>query len=587
MSEQNYWTRTAGRRLSRRGMLRGTAVAGLGLAGAALIGCGDDDEDDDAAAGAAATTAAPAAGTPAAAAATEAAGPEVYGGTFVIPSVDTFSYQHIDPHPAVWTAGFTWRTHNLLVKMDRRDPDTSTWEVVPDLATSWEQPDDTSYVFHLADANFHDIAPVSGRPVNSEDVKFMIEHMNTDEPQFFRSLEFADATVETPDEKTVVMKFPTPQAPFWNRITTPGTVVLPVEVQETEGLLITSGDPVPGTGPFIHKEFIVQQYQLTEKNPNYFKPGLPYLDAIEGDYYANVDSQMVAFRAKQIDYINALKFDYHKEASEMADVTIDARVSLCCLTWIQFNLSKPPFDDVRVRRAISLAWPRREEIEVAYRGEGFAVPLGPAAISSYIHGTATYSPEELKQLPGYRTGAERDEDVAEANRLLQAAGVTEWSGSVPFLSTPGSPRETGHLLSQDIFKRDINFDFQIRPEAYSNILVLLANRDFDVLWTCQCANGLDPNELLEFYFAPGAVRNYGDWENPRYTELLTQQNLELDLEARNAIIRQMVDIVDQDAPRPAGVEDRSITATHNNLHGWFQHYSSTWENFADLIWKDA
>ena len=58
---------------------------------------------------------------------------------------------------------FTWSTHNLLVKMDRSDADTSTWELVPDLATSWEQPDDTSCVFHLADANFHDIAPVSGR----------------------------------------------------------------------------------------------------------------------------------------------------------------------------------------------------------------------------------------------------------------------------------------------------------------------------------------------------------------------------------------------------------------------------------------
>ena len=84
MSEQNYWTRTAGRRLSRRGMLRGTAVAGLGLAGAALIGCGDDDDEEAAATEAAATTAAPAA-----AAATEAAGPEVYGGTLNTPFVQS------------------------------------------------------------------------------------------------------------------------------------------------------------------------------------------------------------------------------------------------------------------------------------------------------------------------------------------------------------------------------------------------------------------------------------------------------------------------------------------------------------------
>ena len=142
-------------------------------------------------------------------------------------------------------------THNLLVKLDTTSPDPSKWELTPDLATSWEQPDDTSYVFRLADANFHDIAPVSGRPVTSQDVKFMIEHISTPEPQFFRQHEFADATVETPDEKTAVIKFPAPQAPFWNRITTPGTVVLPVEVADIEGMLITSGKPLAGHRP-IH-----------------------------------------------------------------------------------------------------------------------------------------------------------------------------------------------------------------------------------------------------------------------------------------------------------------------------------------------
>ena len=583
MSEQNYWTRTTGRRLSRRGMLRGTAVAGLGLAGAALIGCGDD-EDEDAAPAAAATTAAPAAGTPAAAA-TEAAGPEVYGGTFQTPEVDNFQYQHIDPHPAVWTSRFTWGTHSYLVRLDVRNSDATKWEVVPDLATSWEQPDDTSYVFHLADADFHDIAPVSGRPVNSEDVKFMFEHISTEQPQFFRQHEFADATIETPDDKTAVLKFPTPQAPFWNRVTTAGTVVLPVEVADTEGLLITSGNPVPGTGPFIHEEFQVDQHQLVVRNPNYFKPGLPYLDAIEGNLYANLDARMVAFRAGNIDYATGLKADYYNEAKGMSGVNIDTRIGVCCPSWVQFNLSKPPFDDVRVRRAISLTLPRQEIVDIGFQGD--AVMIGPTGMNPYVHGTATYSAEELKQLPGYRSGAERDEDVAEANRLLQAAGVTEWSGSVPTIASPGTPRETGFLLRQDIFKRDINFDFQIRPEAYSNILVLLANRDFDVLWTCQCANGTDPNEFLEFYFAEGAVRNYGDWVNPRYTELLNQQNLELDLEARNAIIRQMVDIVDQDAPRPASEQDLRITVTQDYLHEWYETYVSQFQNFPELIWKDA
>ena len=482
----------------------------------------------------------------------------------------------------MWTSGFTWATHSLLAKTNVSNPDPSQWEVVPDLATSWEQPDNTSYVFHLADANFHDIAPVSGRLVTSEDVKYMFTHMSTEEPQFFRQHEFADATIETPDEKTVVVKFPTPQAPFWNRITSVGTVVLPVEVQETEGMLITSGNPVPGTGPFIHDEYSVDSFQREVRNPNYFKPDLPYLDAIEGNFDANLDARMVSFRAKQVDFVDGLTPEYAEEAEGMDDVTVDSRIGVCCPTWIQFNLRKPPFDDVRVRRAISLAFPREEIRQVAYQGR--AVTMGPTALNPFVHGTATYSTEELKQLPGYRTGAERDEDVAEARRLLDAAGFSEWTGKVPHMTSP--TYNTVMILRQDAF-REIGFDITLQPEPYSNLLVLLANRDFDWIWTCQCANGLDPNEFLEFYFAPGAVRNYGEWENPRYTELLAQQNLALDIEERNAIIRQMVDIVDQDAPRPAGVQDTRTTAIHNRLHEWHQDYIYRFQQFPDRVWKDA
>ena len=192
----------------------------------------------------------------------------------------------------------------------------------------------------------------------------------------------------------------------------------------------------------------------------------------------------------------------------------------------------------------------------------------------------------MRQQPGYHSGAEREEDVAEAKRLLDAAGFTGWKGSVPHIQSTAAYLNSIFMLKQDAF-RQIGFDISLEPNPYSDILVLLANRDFEWLRTCQCAIGIDPNEFLEFYFAEGAVRNYGDWSKARYQELLEQRNATVDAEERNAIIRQIVEIVDQESPRPAGAQPTNITATHNYLHGWYQTYVSGWENFPDTIWTEA
>ena len=583
---EGYWSRAMGRRLSRRDTIRGTALAGLGLAGAALVGCGGETEAE------------PSGGTPAAAAGTPAAGATgapavsgepVSGGTFNTNLLPGFSYQHLDPHAAVWTANFTAWTHSQLVRMDVSSFEQSEWELVPDAAASWEEPDSTTYVFHLQEnLNFHDMPPADGRAATSEDVKWMVEHISTKEAQFFRQHEFKDVTVETPDEKTVVFKLPQPQAAFWNRITTPGTVIMPPEYVEMEGaVLFKSGRPLAGTGPFMTNEFVQDQRFSVVRNPNYYKEGQPYLDEIVGISAANRDARWVAFKAKQIDTVSqqTITRDMYDEALTLPDITIDRRIPTQGY-WVVFHTEKPPFGDARVRRALSFATPRQDIVDVGHRGLEDGQMLGPGGLTPDVHGAATYSYEELQTRPGYRTGADREADVAEARKLLDAAGVTDYRGRLPF--TSGWPfSEAVSTLLQDAY-REIGFEVELVPFPYSDTLVNLANRDFEMYWTPQHANGLDVNEFLEFYFLPDSVRNYGAWKSPgdKYSELVAQQNLAIDVEERNSIVREIVALLEEEVPRAPTNIWASRIVWHNYLHGWHGTYSSDFQTIADRVWKE-
>ena len=569
-------------------------MAGLGLAGAALIGCGDDDEA--AAPAAPAAKAAPAATTKAAAPAAKAteaavaAGAPVSGGTFMTTDVPSFGYQHVDPAAAIWTARFTGPTHSQLVLQDTSSDDQADWKVNPEAITSWETPDDTTYVFHLAEnLMFHNIQPAFGRQATSEDVKFSLDRISTKEPQFFRQHEFADMTVETPDDYTVVLKFAKPQAPFWNRITTYGTCILPTEMAETEGTLLTGGDPFSGTGPFIHDIWEIGEQFRVVKNPDYFKPGLPYLDAIDGVTLTNRDTQWVQFVAKNVDTLRRITTrDYVVAARETEGATVHTRVKMNSM-WIVFHTEHPPFGDQRVRYAMSLATPRQEIVDVGHRGEDFGLMLGPGGLNPWVHGeVATYSYDELKTRPGYRAkSVDVKADRAEARKLLEAAGVTDYEGTLGYTNQlSGWPSaNTVAVLMQDAF-RTIGMNNKLDGYPYSDTLVNLANQDFDTYWTAQHANGVDYNEYLEFYFSVEGARNYGQWRNATFNELMAKQNLETDSQERAETVREIVELLELECPRAPTDVYRNSDVWWNYLHNHYMAMDGSVVPW-DSIWKDA
>ena len=592
--EEQQWRLFAEQAVSRRSLLRGSVIGGLGLATAALIGCGDDDDDDDDdddGGGGATTATATATATTTAAQATAAPAngmTPTSGQTMFHAGVPTFTYQHLDPTAAVWTANFTWPTHSQLVTQNAQSFDAEDWTIEPGFAESWEQDGDSAYVFHLRQGiNFHNISPAFGREATSADVKFSLERIGTPLPQFFRQSDFKDVTVTTPDDYTVRLDFPRPQGAFWNRIITPGTVVLPVEVQDTEGELIKSGNPVAGTGPFIHVDFVENETFKVTKNPDYqLEPGLPYLDAMEWLPLVGGEPVFVAFKAGDIDYANLRSRDLREEAERIEGARIEHRVGLSS-HWIAFNTNIPPFDDQRVRYAISLAHPRQEIVDVALLGLDGGQMLGPGGLTPQVHGAATYSYEELQTRPGYRSGAEREEDRAEARKLLDAAGVTGFKGTLKYTQhlTAWPWNDTLATLLIEALA-DVGMDVDLDPYSYSDTLVNLANKDFDMYHTPQYANGIDPNEYVQFYFAPDGVRNYGDWKNAKFDELFEKQDTTPDADERNAVILEMVQLLETEVPRAPTINSKNSTVFQPWLHEFATGAASFWANVPQRIWRD-
>ncbi len=269
---------------------------------------------------------------------------------------------------------------------------------------------------------------------------------------------------------------------------------------------------------------------------------------------------------------------------------MDTRV-LTSTQWVVFHTEHPPYGDQRVRYAMSLATPRQEMIDVGHQGEEFGVMVGPGGLNPWVHGTtATYSYDELKQRPGYRTSkADVEADLAEAAKLLDAAGVTAGTvdenfkycnavGSWPYANTFG-------VLLQDAFAK-IGLKYGLEGFSYSDTLVQLASQTFNAYWTPQYANGVDTNEYLEFYFSVEGARNYGQWRNSTFNDLMAKQNLQTDAQERAETVREVVELLELECPRAPTNIITSWSVWWDYLHNYYIAQSGSVPPF-DGIWRDA
>ena len=537
-------------RFGRRRMLGMIGVGAVGLASAALIGCGDDDDDDG---GTAATATAASGGTAAAggatAAPTEAAGgvtgaetgiPVVAGdpkpgGTYTIVGNDL--RQH-DMHTALGNT--VW--HTLSEKA--LEIDTMTGEILPMLAEQWEVVDDTGLNLQLKirpDIFIADVPPWNGRQWTAEDVAWNLERMAgfTADAEgiavsaFQRSSMVQNITsAEAVDDLTVKITLSEPNSAFFNGLTENRTPMMPREMVD---IGFTDPNVMAGPGPFKVESIEEGVRRSYIRNDLYFREGEPYFDRFETLIIPDRAAQLAAFIAGEIQQLSGLQ---SHELDALRSAAPDANYyTWVGSNWCHFrpNMAFEPFRDFRVRKGMQLA------TDPAAIGDGFyGEGWGHQAVMhpAYPEG---WKADKVQSLPGYNP-ATTEQDIAEGLKMLAAAGFPEGAGIdfemlYPKLSGAGSFLEENAIRQQGQW--DENF-----PEMK---ISLRGISDFASYSEAQSASNFDgvnyvitatPDVVLEAIsqFHTTGSRNYGEFSEPELDAILDAAIQELDVPTRTEMM---------------------------------------------------
>jgi len=321
-------------------------------------------------------------------------------------------------NPQFTTLPYTWMiAMSVYSSLIRLDPAMTPH---PDLAESWAiSPDLRRFTFKLVrNARWHD-----GTPFTSADVKFSFEEiarkLNPSGSQVFGDLLGVDA----PDPYTAVFRFSQPQPALLLYLDVPLTgAVLPKHVYAGTDIRQNPANAKPiGTGPFRFGQWTRGTSVTLERNPEYFRPGRPYLDRAVFQVVRDPAARDVALENHDVDFIigydlalyDTIPLRMRKDTRVV--FTVDRAIS--GQWWIGLNNAKPPFKDVRVRQAVAYAINQQLIWQRVFFGLG-KIATGP--ISQYL------GPQYTRDVTKFAY------DPQKAAQLLDAAGYPRGAGGVRF-----------------------------------------------------------------------------------------------------------------------------------------------------------
>ncbi len=561
MAERNYWTRMRRTRMSRRGLLKASARAGVGAAGLTLVGCGDDDDDDQPASAAvqqqqqqqqeaaqveqqadqqaaqqqAQTQTAQEQQQQQAAAQAQAQaaadGPK-QGGIVRIVMSDGGIFD-----PAIVIHGGTYAgVHQIYDWINYLDEGFVIHEGMADLP---EVVDELNFIYSIKpNVYWHPKPPLDGRQFTAEDAVFGLERFGFDNPEFVFKDRFALVDkFEATDELTMHVQAGQVFSPILKAIAEDNMLMVSrdaVDAFGDEGLS-TDFEAQIGTGAFMGESREPEVELNLVRHPNYYKEGQPYFDGYRGIALPDDALRIAAFVDGQTDFLSyqwtGAFTDFQAAIDEMGEEEVTGvpnPVTFGMATHIHCEVE--PYTDPRVRNAVHLAADREQLIALSLGG---LVIGGPIAVAIQPYGRTE---DELRQLPGYRSGDLRQEDLAEARQLLDASGV-DLNGFPPLDIWAPNATDYAVVLQQNLAEVGINTG--INELTTTDALAARQNREFSMIMLGQ-QGASDPDLLYNDLHTTGG-QNYGNFSNPEFDALVEKGRSVFDVEERKEIYDEAQD----------------------------------------------
>ena len=416
MVDENYWNRLTTRRLGRRRMLQ-AAGAGAGAAALAAAGCSTQGRG-----GAAPSTA----GSQQA-----STGTPVNGGAFT--AALQANPQSLDPQRVSATAQVSISAVMSRVFRFKTavDPSVATnHDLDPDLGVSAESPDAVTWTIKLRpDAKFQNIAPVNGHAVEAEDVKATLVRSQDPKNPNAGNLNMIDPSqIETPDKQTVVVKLKYQHSPFRKLLASPTySWIFPREAQTG------AYDPIKvaiGSGPYLLDSFQPDVSYNYKRWTDYWDNSIGHVDTFKFAIVPDPQQQLAQFSGGNMDELVLGTPDDLATAQQRNPKAQLMKVENGSPNPMYLQLGDPAsiFNDIRVRRALSMLIDRDTLGKVVYNGQSEALVF----VSSYMGKQSL----QQKDLPS-DTAQWFKYDPANAKKLLEAAGQTNLD--LKFVYLVGSP----------------------------------------------------------------------------------------------------------------------------------------------------
>ena len=425
-----------------------------------------------------------------------------------------------------------------LKKVER--PET----IVGELADRWSWQDGyRNLVFFLRrDVRWHD-----GQPFTSKDVKFTFDVVREakDAPvklrlnprkEWWANVE----AIEAPDAHTVVFRLKRPQPSLLSMLASGYSPVIPAHVPLAE-----HRNRCLGTGPFKFKEWRKSEYVELVKNQDYFVKGRPYLDAIRYTVITERGTRVAALRSGQMDV--AFPGDTTVQMAEQLKAAVPTMVFTETPTNVSENLlintKKPPFDNIKVRRAFSLAMDRRAYVTAVHQGSAI---IGASMLPKPL-GVWGLIEQEVSVLPGYGKAAA---DKERARKLLAEAGF----GPSKPLKVEMVTRAIAIYLDFAAFViselKHVGVEASLKQIETAQWHPLATRREYQLAANLTGLGVDDPDANFYENYACGSSRNYTDYCDEQVTKMIDEQSQELDPKKRMALVAKIQTKLEEDAARP-------------------------------------